>query len=40
VNFIDWSYPGHTMQDSMKRISSRALDAVGETVVQYLRTAR
>ncbi|MCW2996954.1 MAG: Zn-dependent exopeptidase [Solirubrobacterales bacterium] len=40
VNFIDWSYPGHTRQDSMKRISSRALDAVGETVVQYLRTAR
>jgi glutaminyl-peptide cyclotransferase len=40
VNFIDWSYPGHSLQDSMKRISSRALDAVGETVVQYLRTAR
>lgn len=40
VDFIDWSYPGQTLQDSMKQISSRALDAVGETVVQYLRTAR
>ncbi len=40
VDFIDWSYPGHSLQDSMAQISPRALDAVGETVVQYLRTAR
>jgi glutaminyl-peptide cyclotransferase len=40
VDFIDWSYPGHTLQDGMPLISERALDAVGETVVQYLRTAR
>lgn len=40
ADFIDWSYPGHTLQDSMKQIDRRALDAVGETVVQYLRTAR
>ncbi|MCW3016224.1 MAG: Zn-dependent exopeptidase, partial [Solirubrobacterales bacterium] len=40
VDFIDWSYPGHSLQDSMTRISPLALDAVGETVVQYLRTAR
>jgi glutaminyl-peptide cyclotransferase len=40
VDFIDWSYPGHTLEDGMPLISERALDAVGETVVQYLRTAR
>jgi hypothetical protein len=40
VDFIDWSYPGHSLKDGMNRISTRALDAVGETVVQYLRTAR
>ncbi len=40
VDFIDWSYPGHSLQDSMEQISVRALDAVGETVVQVLRTAR
>lgn len=40
VDFIDWSYPGHTLEDGMRRISARALDAVGETVVEYLRTRR
>ncbi len=40
VDFIDWSYAGHSLQDSMQQIDRRALDAVGETVVQYLRTAR
>ncbi|WP_354697874.1 hypothetical protein DSM112329_03527 [Paraconexibacter sp. AEG42_29] len=40
VDFIDWSYPGHSLQDGMKLISTKALDAVGETVVEYLRTAR
>lgn len=40
VDLIDWSYPGHTLQDGMKLIDVRALDAVGETVVAYLRTAR
>jgi hypothetical protein len=39
VDFIDWSYPGHTLQDGMKQISTLALDAVGETVMQYLRSA-
>ncbi|MCW3039582.1 MAG: Zn-dependent exopeptidase [Solirubrobacterales bacterium] len=40
VDFIDWSYPGHSLEDSMALISRRALDAVGETVVEHLRTAR
>lgn len=40
VDFIDWSYPGHSLQDGMRQISTRALDAVGETVVEVLRTAR
>lgn len=40
VDFIDWSYPGHTLQDGMALISRRALDAVGETVVQHLRNVR
>jgi hypothetical protein len=37
VDLIDWSYPGHTLQDGMSRISTRALDAVGETILEYLR---
>ncbi len=40
VDFIDWSYPGHSLRDGMDRISTRALDAVGETVVDLLLRAR
>jgi glutaminyl-peptide cyclotransferase len=37
VDLIDWSYPGHTLQDGLDRLSPRALDAVGETVVELVR---
>jgi hypothetical protein len=41
VDLIDWSYPGHDpRKDSMRRISVRSLDAVGETIVELLRTWR
>lgn len=38
VDFIDWSYDGHSLHDGMRQISTAATDAVGETVVELLRT--
>jgi glutaminyl-peptide cyclotransferase len=40
VDFIDWSYDGHSLSDGMDKISVAATDAVGETVVELLRTLR
>jgi hypothetical protein len=40
VDFIDWSYDGHSLHDGMDQISVVAADAVGETVVELLRTLR
>jgi hypothetical protein len=40
VDFIDWSYDGHSLSDGMDKISVPATDAVGETVVELLRTLR
>lgn len=40
VDFIDWSYDGHSLSDGMDQLSVRAADAVGETVVELLRTLR
>ena len=40
VDFIDWSYDGHSNYDGLDRLSLAATDAVGETVVQVLRTWR
>jgi glutaminyl-peptide cyclotransferase len=37
VDLIDWSYPGHTLQDGLDRLSPRSLDAVGETLVELVR---
>ena len=37
VDFIDWSYDGHSLHDGLRRLSPRAADAVGETVVELLR---
>lgn len=38
VDLIDFSYPhAHRSTDTTDRLSSRSLDAVGETVVDYLR---
>jgi glutaminyl-peptide cyclotransferase len=38
VDFIDWSYPAKdTIDDTYDQLSARAIDAVGETVVELLR---
>jgi hypothetical protein len=38
VDFIDWSYDGHSLHDGLRRLSPTAADDVGETVVELLRT--
>jgi peptidase M28-like protein len=40
VDLIDWSYPGHACCDALSNLSVRSLDAVGETLLAYLRGAR
>jgi Zn-dependent M28 family amino/carboxypeptidase len=41
VDFIDWSYPAKdTVHDDYAQLSATAIDAVGETVVEVLRTWR
>jgi len=41
VDLIDWSYPvKDTNQDTYDQLSPRAVDAVGETIVELLRTWR
>jgi Zn-dependent M28 family amino/carboxypeptidase len=41
VDFIDWSYPAKdTIADTYDQLSPRAVDAVGETVVELLRRWR
>ena len=36
VDLIDWSYPGHSLEDGLDKISTQSLDAVGETMVRLL----
>jgi Peptidase family M28 len=38
VDLIDWSYPGHSIKDTLDKLSPRSVDAVGETLVQLVRT--
>jgi hypothetical protein len=40
IDLIDWSYPGHTLQDGMDKIDPRALDAVGESVLELVQQMR
>ncbi|HEX6391399.1 MAG TPA: M28 family peptidase [Solirubrobacteraceae bacterium] len=40
VDFIDWSYDGHSLNDGLDKLSRTSADAVGETVVEVLRTLR
>jgi hypothetical protein len=40
IDLIDWSYPGHTLQDGMNKIDPRALDAVGESVLELVQELR
>ena len=37
VDLIDWSYPGHSIQDTLDKLSRRSVDAVGETLMQLVR---
>ena len=37
VDLIDWSYPGHSVSDTLDKLSRRSLDAVGETMVALVR---
>jgi glutaminyl-peptide cyclotransferase len=40
IDLIDWSYPGHTLQDGLDKIDRRALDAVGESVLELVQELR
>ncbi len=40
VDFIDWSYPGHSLADGIDRLSPRSVEAVGETTVQLIEDLR
>lgn len=40
VDLIDWSYPGHSLDDGLDKISVSSLDAVGETVVRLVNQLR
>lgn len=40
VDLIDWSYPGHSLEDGLDKISTHSLNAVGETVVQLVEELR
>jgi hypothetical protein len=40
VDLIDWSYPGHSLQDGMDRLSKDSVDAVGESVLELVTRLR
>lgn len=41
IDLIDFTFPAwHTTRDTLRRVSARSLDAVGETVVELLRSGR
>jgi glutaminyl-peptide cyclotransferase len=37
VDLIDWSYDGHSRADTLDKLSQRSVDAVGETLVEFVR---
>jgi hypothetical protein len=37
IDLIDWSYPGHTLQDGMNMLSKASMDGVGESVLELVR---
>jgi hypothetical protein len=37
IDLIDWSYPGHTLQDELSALSSKSIDAVGQTVLELVK---
>jgi glutaminyl-peptide cyclotransferase len=36
IDLIDWSYPGHTLQDGMNMLSKASMDGVGESVLELV----
>jgi Peptidase family M28 len=37
IDLIDWSYPGHSLEDGMNLLSKASMDAVGESVLELVR---
>ena len=37
---IDWSYPGHSLSDTLDKLSVSSMDAVGETLAELLARTR
>jgi glutaminyl-peptide cyclotransferase len=40
VDLIDWSYPGHSLEDGLNLLSKASIDAVGETVLELVTRLR
>lgn len=40
VDLIDWSYPGHSLDDQLSMLSRKSLDGVGETVARLAEELR
>ena len=41
IDLIDFTFPvWHTTRDDMSAVSARSIDAVGETIVELLRSGR
>ena len=36
VDMIDWSYPGHSLEDGLDKLSVDSVDAVGETLMDFV----
>ena len=36
IDLIDWSYPGHSLEDGLDKLSPKAIDAVGESVLELI----
>lgn len=36
IDLIDWSYPGHSLEDGVDKLSVESTDAVGETVLALI----
>lgn len=37
VDLIDWTYPGHSVIDTLDKLSPASVDAVGETLIELVR---
>jgi hypothetical protein len=40
ADLIDWSYPGHSLEDGLDKLSVASVDAVGETLIRFVDTWR